>query len=438
MGYNNLLRKKSRIPSACVNELRTSVEARKSFVNSCFRGDAEPALDDGLRIFLDITERRMLDHESIAANLIVALGGCQPKSLYLELALQACTEIVRLIKTATAQTTIDDIVKHIYNHFNVPTNSRTTFEVVTRHLVFAVIGWSTMLYTTTFKVTDIGLSTIVESLSIDGSSQHVAIPATDLSKRPIGTLLRSYRLIPVVCPPRAKTSQEPSASLSVPQINFYSLSRLGDVTITWVNNLADHCEFDRYGRNKQLKLFRLPSLCAKICLSENVDSLIDRLCKNHICQYDSCWSPEHTAKTYLTEVLLSYRLLFGQHSLSRGLFSKGERENAKYNGALDPLLDALCSRRDMDNFHGMQHLIRERGVYDAHRHFPHLGPRLMELADYSSSQRPRNLAEVWSDQRDPERLLTFKAVIIIGVVTIILSVLQVFVGILQIAIAIKD
>jgi hypothetical protein len=50
----------------------------------------------------------------------------------------------------------------------------------------------------------------------------------------------------------------------------------------------------------------------------------------------------------------------------------------------------------------------------------------MELEDYSTIQRPRNITEIWNDERDPERLLTFKALVIVGGISIFLSILSGF------------
>jgi len=126
----------------------------------------------------------------------------------------------------------------------------------------------------------------------------------------------------------------------------------------------------------------------------------------------------------LIEVLLSYRLLFGQHAGSRQLFREEKQEKAKCNGVLDPLLISLCGDAKVADFGGTKDLLRERGVYNAPTNFPHLGPRLMEFQDYSNSQRPRDMWEVWNDPRDPERLLTFKAVIIFGSMSMVIGGLQ--------------
>jgi hypothetical protein len=141
------------------------------------------------------------------------------------------------------------------------------------------------------------------------------------------------------------------------------------------------------------------------------------------------------ARSYLVEVLLSYRLLLGQNTRSRRLFREQELEKARCMDQLDPLLSALCGEKDVGDV-GVGELLRERGVYNAPTNFPHLGPRLMELQDYSTSQRPRNIKEVWNDGRDPERLLTFRAVIIVGGISIGLSFLQLLVGVAQLVVSI--
>jgi len=89
----------------------------------------------------------------------------------------------------------------------------------------------------------------------------------------------------------------------------------------------------------------------------------------------------------------------------------------------------------MNDFGGIKELLREQSIYNAYTNFPHLRARLLEVADYSTSQRPRNLAEVWNDERDLETVLTFKAVLIVGGLSIFLGLLQLFVGIAQVALS---
>ncbi|KAI1410376.1 hypothetical protein F5Y13DRAFT_167653 [Hypoxylon sp. FL1857] len=375
----------------------------------------------------------MSEYESATADVLNILWGSQPKAPYLERQFQTCSKIVSLIRSSTVQTTIDDILKQLYDHFKISTLDDNIPEDVLRQLIFAVIGWSTMLYAPAFELAGADFPTLTKYGNTHGFNKHSVTRVTDMSRRPIGAILSCRGLIPIACSSGVESYKGFSTLLSVPHLNFYSLSRLGDVTITWVNDLSKHCEFDRYSKKKQLKLFRLPSLCATICLNQGDEALIGRLFKNHACQQKCQAISDTVARSYLIGVLLSYRLIFGQHPLSRRIFREKERERAKWDGSLDPLLDALCGQEYVNGFDGTEDLLRERGVYDAHINFPHLGARLMDLADYISTQKPRNLLEVWKDQRDPEKLLTFKAVIIIGGLTIALGVLQVFVGIAQIA-----
>lgn len=92
----------------------------------------------------------------------------------------------------------------------------------------------------------------------------------------------------------------------------------------------------------------------------------------------------------------------------------------------------------MAGFEKIAVCLRERGVYNASVHFPILGSRLLDLADYSMSQRPRNLVEVWNDQRDPERLLTFKALVIFGGLALLLGLIQTLLGVAQLVLAARE
>ncbi|KAI0426342.1 hypothetical protein F5Y09DRAFT_334238 [Xylaria sp. FL1042] len=347
---------------------------RQDFLHACRgTGDTQDNLERSLDMFVDLVEDRMLNYKNATAEVLEILWRNSPEPSYLE--------------------------------------RYTTFTSATADI----------------------LTTIGDNNPLKLAPDRYS---TDSSRRPVGVLLRSHGLIPIGCPPGMDLSHGSPTLLAVTHLNFFTLSRLGDVTISWVDDLSKHCHFDRYSKKKELKLFRLPSLCSTICLRGGQDMLMNQLFKHHGCQEQRCRSgSEMLARSHLIEVLLSYRLLFGQHSRSRQFFRDSERERAKFQGRIDPLLDALCSEVEMKEFSGTRGLLRERGVYNTNINFPHLGGQLVELADYSTSQRPRNLIEVWNDGRDPEKLLTFKAVIIFGLASICLTVLQVFIGIVQVIVA---
>ncbi|KAI0844651.1 hypothetical protein F5Y00DRAFT_273876 [Daldinia vernicosa] len=435
MGYNTLPRRKWRKPNNIPSYSEISNDTRPSFIEACCgNGDRLYARNGSLKLFLDITENRMLDYERATAELFNVTWKPRADQPSLERQFEVSTKIIRLIRSSTAQTTIDDIVTQLFDSSETPVLGTKTHENTMRHFVFAVIGWSTLLYTPVFTTADADFK-IAETQSNRSKEKQTIIPIEDSSQRPIGAMLRSYKLVPIACPQGAGLPQV-LPNLLVTHLNVYSLSQLGGVTILWVNDLSKHCEFDRYSRKKQLKLFRLPSLCAEICLSEDNETLIDRLFKSHICRKNCQFNTDSVGKLYLAEVLLSYRLLFGQHSHSRKLFREKELKSAKWNGALDPLLGVLCGNKDVDDSTGIVELLHERNVYKVQDSFPHLGLRLAELADYISGQEPNDFLEVWKDQRNPDRLLTLKAAIKIGLATVILGILQVLLGIAQLAISI--
>lgn len=77
-----------------------------------------------------------------------------------------------------------------------------------RHLVFAVTGWCTMLFTPTVVEidTDYSFSVSTSSGPLPIGQPRVTDAAMrqsfeQSSRQPIGALLRSYDLMPIACPP---------------------------------------------------------------------------------------------------------------------------------------------------------------------------------------------------------------------------------------------
>ena len=67
----------------------------------------------------------------------------------------------------------------------------------------------------------------------------------------------------------------------------------------------------------------------------------------HNCASECASGPDVATKSYLLEVLLSYRLLFGQEKRSHKLYQARERLRVKDMGSYDPLLDHLCARKSL-------------------------------------------------------------------------------------------
>ncbi|KAK1716542.1 hypothetical protein BDP67DRAFT_510073 [Colletotrichum lupini] len=240
---------------------------REALLSACCGPHNEPRyiFEEGLKQFASLLESRISDYEDITKDLMEVLGKAQPGCSYLEKQTQVCTKIVGFINaSANHQTTVDDISDWLMKEYDVPIADRRDHKNVLRHLVFAVLGWSTMLYTPSFTEPAADFSTATERQSNRNATKQ---SLNQSSQRPLGAVLRSHGLMPIACPPGFGPPPGPPTLLTVTHLNFWSLSRLGDVTILWVDDLSKHCTFDRYSSNKELRIFRLPSLCAKVYLN---------------------------------------------------------------------------------------------------------------------------------------------------------------------------
>lgn len=152
---------------------------------------------------------------------------------------------------------------------------------------------------------------------------------------------------------------------------------------------------------------------------------------------------------YKREVLLSYRVLFGQHARARKIWTTSERRKAGADDLLDPLLGTLCSQRTS----GLRHLptsiwstalqdaekhLLDHDVYSTQTDFPLLGGRLLNLQDFSLHRSPSKIRDLWRDHRNPMQWYTLWAVLIIGGLSLIFALLQLFVSIAQLVVSIKQ
>ena len=145
------------------------------------------------------------------------------------------------------------------------------------------------------------------------------------------------------------------------------------------------------------------------------------------------------SQAYLNEVILSYRLLFGQDKRSRNMFKSEEAARAGEDGIQDPFLLKLCSKKKINTASlNVACTPNTRGFYGLQEDFPLLGSRLLQLQEFNMLQDSSTLREFWADRRNPFNFYTFWAVIIVGGVSILLSFVQCCLSIAQLVVSVRQ
>ena len=148
------------------------------------------------------------------------------------------------------------------------------------------------------------------------------------------------------------------------------------------------------------------------------------------------------------EILMSFRLLFGQTSSSRKKCEIALEELKEQDNLFDQLLETVCksSYKDADvkslpSFWPSSCLtvdgrnLQEADSYSSQDDFPIFGQRLAKLQAFTLRQQPTKLLDLWRDRRNPLQFYTFWAVLVIGGLGILLAFLQLVVAVWQLALA---
>ena len=154
-------------------------------------------------------------------------------------------------------------------------------------------------------------------------------------------------------------------------------------------------------------------------------------------------------RQYLREILLSYRVIFGQGRSSRKLFMVREKPLVASKELFDPLLVKLCGTKKGKRLNSLGSTLwpemcldfdgnlREQDVYDASLDFRFLGARLLTLQAFNLRQEPSRIRDLWRDRRNVLQWYTFWAVIFVGGLTILLALLQCLIAAAQLYFTIK-
>ncbi|KAH6690765.1 hypothetical protein BKA61DRAFT_285930 [Leptodontidium sp. MPI-SDFR-AT-0119] len=321
-------------------------------------------------------------------------------------------------------------------------------------MVFVALGWLSMLYTPDLcsENKSLQITRPASSVSLEFGKSRIryrrhkskTIRKTKQDLRhvdhPLPTLLNDFgSIIP-------KSKQSPISGHGSPFLNhprqedwicpqnvcFYNLHHLMKIQIEWVDCLSLHLEFD--SQSKVLKLFRFPSICLLMCYSEN--TYLSRLFSDFEVSKGMGIPGKNYAREYFKEVMLSFRVVFGEVRWSHGVYKKCKSSwpNSSESES-DPLLDILCGQRwDEDEPLEIWHDI-DAGTplnrYSTVDTFNFLGERFMILQNAVDGHGPDSIWQVWYDKRDTLRWWAFWAVLIIGIGSLILGVFQSILQIFQ-------
>ena len=297
-----------------------------------------------------------------------------------------------------------------------------------RQVVFTLLGWRTMLYQPAFNTCGPSSLAIHKAASQPDSGlvfDTYRVPI-DMCNRPLSILLKCFGNL---LPGRSESSTQ-SASETVrvaagwtplypDEVNAQFLQGVMKVSFRWVDTLALHLDYDKETRT--LSLFAFPSICANALQHGGAIFAF----ANH---EGSPVDPRANAddiRSFLKEVLLSYRLLFGQHAKSRKLFQRISGPADLPFEQPDTLLSILCTAKSLDLEAGDDVFPQDHPVYFAARHFPVLCERVVLLAKELDGRKPKGIKDLLRDRRDKLQWWTFWLISILGGLSLVLSVIQI-------------
>ncbi|KAF2228144.1 hypothetical protein BDZ85DRAFT_12283 [Elsinoe ampelina] len=372
------------------------------------------------------------------------------------LKLAECWEWVATVAKAMPLQLTDGSISEVWQDLSArsaASTSTTSDSPAGNLILFATLLWTTMVFTP-FIPSDLDASTAqLQARRQDGTVHTLK---DDSFERPLPTTFRQLRRImgakrwQHLIGEDEKDELTPT-SLFPSSLDYGSLSDICDVSIKWSDDLCSHLSLDPITR--QLSIFRFPSFCAMSCNIKDDHTPLITKSLEMLYGVDMETSNETMVDRPQPhrEILMSYRLLFGQSRRSRVLVKQELEALQKIRpDTFDPLLTTVCTRHLDHTLRGLPDYIwprtcvdrkkgslREFQEYNTSYDFPMFGQRLAKLQEFCLRQQPNKLRDFWRDRRHPLQWYTFWVVTIIGGVTVVLSILQLLVGIAQLIVAIQ-
>ena len=223
------------------------------------------AVDTGIAAYSDHIGRstqNFCTDNALEELYVVFLGHDVSHERKSELLVEISAIVAKLLTQLDTHMSIDDITQKVLNHYNISADAARAHMQTAYQVIFACIGWTSMLFTPVLHPT---LSELSFSRQHTTSAAHRQIGTA--SKRPLGALLRGFGVMPLHCLPSQGVRTGEATLLAVSCLNYFSLRALGGLKISWADDIASHCILD--ASKKQLTLFRFPSLCSHIHCSSS-------------------------------------------------------------------------------------------------------------------------------------------------------------------------
>ncbi|KAF3147730.1 hypothetical protein TWF594_002315 [Orbilia oligospora] len=393
--------------------------------------------DDFLRTVFPITSLTNTDEGSNLSKWYLAWFKRQIDALP-SLVTDKCPDIGELLIPVAfffkAGKSLDDVAEFVLGHFTDEEDEAS--RDLAKTISFAILGWQTMLFLPSINTCPLGNFAVADvfdghtipafwAIRQDSSLTHLPIPDFLLG---FGLMLPQGNVF--ISEDTEDCQNFDRMTMVRPQeFNVALMLKYGGVRISWTDVLSAHMEFDPDAR--VLFLYKYPTFCY-LNLPESSDSIgVIHSCSSVTLEK---WGSIEDITQYLREILLSYRLIFGQSQNARKLFHTANPFGEKTPKELhDPLLEKLCTTDQYESLDFLQKMnIIQRDSYRHKRDFPILRARIAIMQKHIREWKSRGWPSIWNHGVDPAASwYTFWAVLVIGVLLLIMMVGLVVLQVLQ-------
>lgn len=340
--------------------------------------------------------------------------------------------------STNAGASIDDMAQHLLSMALIEDKKDNESASLIKSLIFTIVGWQTMLFRADCGSCPPTYFAIANEMNGHKGRVHMKLKQSQTSSREsLDRCLLGFGVLlsPKNCDLSSSLEHEKAfleyKDIESSELNAALLMHIAQLELRWTDCLACHLELDL--SSGRLYLFRYPSFCKYSRASEQDQEKLT-FSPIHACARQksgsSQWATTSEVTDFLDEVIMSYRLLFGQDKKSRKLFRSLSPFAGTPTQAYDQLLLDICGHKHCSS----ARLPRaERKHWDLVHDFPILRSRLSTLAYELSIRKPRSWGALWKDKRDSAQWATFWTVIIFGLISLLLSLIQVILQAVQLA-----